>query len=90
MHIVKAQPAAVSAAVVATLNALVLLNVMDLNGDQISAINIAAVALLGLFVQQSVTPVSKVVSFTSKGRVVAGPASSTAAAGSAEVDEAAA
>ncbi len=57
MNVIRTRPAAVSAAVVAVLNALVLLGVLSLSGEQISAINIAAAAVLGLFVHQSVTPV---------------------------------
>jgi hypothetical protein len=72
--IVKAQPAAISAALVAVLNALVLLGQLDLSGEQISAINIAVVAVLGIFVHQNVTPVSHVVAYQSNGAAVAGPA----------------
>lgn len=74
MNVIKSRPAAVSAAIVAVLNALVLLNVLELSGEQISSINIAAAAVLGLFVHQSVTPVGNVVAFRSQGRAVAGPA----------------
>jgi hypothetical protein len=73
MNILKTKPAAVSAAIVAILNALVLLKVLDLDGAQISSINIAAAAILGLFVHQSVTPVENVVAFKSHGHAVAGP-----------------
>ncbi len=74
MNILKTKPAAVSAALVAVLNALVLLNVLDLTGVQISSINIAAAAILGLFVHQSVTPVENVIAFKRNGHAVAGPA----------------
>ena len=73
MNILKTKPAAVSAALLAVLNALVLLNVLDLDGAQISSINIAAAAILGLFVHQSVTPVANVVAYQSHGHPVAGP-----------------
>lgn len=62
-NLLKAQPAAISAAVVAVLNALVLLGPLGLTADQISAINIAVVAVLGLFVHQTVTPVANVVAY---------------------------
>ena len=74
MNVLKTKPAAVSAALVAVLNALVLLNVLDLTGVQISSINIAAAAILGLFVHQSVTPVENVMAFKRNGQAVAGPA----------------
>lgn len=74
MNVLKTKPAAVSAAVLAVLNALVLMKVLDLSGEQISSINIAAAAVLGLFVHQSVTPVENVVAFRSHGQSVAGPA----------------
>jgi hypothetical protein len=75
-NIIKAQPAALSAALVAVLNALVLLGQLNLSGEQISAINIAVVAVLGMFVHQNVTPVSNVVAYQSNGGAVAGPAMS--------------
>lgn len=74
MNGLKTKPAAVSAALIAVLNALVLLKILDLSGEQISSINIAAAAILGLFVHQSVTPVENVVAFKSHGHAVAGPA----------------
>lgn len=73
MNVLKTRPAAVSAAVVAVLNALVLLQILHLSGEQISSINIAAATILGLFVHQSVTPVENVVAFKSHGHSVAGP-----------------
>jgi hypothetical protein len=48
------EPAIIGAAVVAVLNALVLLGVVSLTPEQIAGINIALVAVLGLFVRQSV------------------------------------
>jgi hypothetical protein len=72
MNILKTKPAAVSAALVALLNALVLLHVIDLSGEQIGGINVAIAAVLGLFVHQSVTPVANVVAYTSHGHAVAG------------------
>lgn len=48
------EPAIIGAAVVAVLNALVLLQVINLEETQIAGINIALVAVLGLFVRQSV------------------------------------
>ena len=52
------EPVAVSAAVVAVLNVLQLTGVVNLNGDTVSAINIALVAVLGLFARQASTPTS--------------------------------
>lgn len=54
MGIFGKEPAVISAALVAVLNALVLLKVIQLQEDQIAGINIALVAVLGLFVRQSV------------------------------------
>ncbi|MDX6298636.1 MAG: hypothetical protein QOI51_2493 [Nocardioidaceae bacterium] len=70
----KAQPAAISAALVAVLNALVLLGEVRLDAEQISAVNIAVVAVLGVFVHQTVTPSSNVVAVKKDGGAVAGPA----------------
>lgn len=53
------EPVAVSAAVVAVLNALILLNVLSLTPDQVAAINAAVVAVLALVVRNRVTPVAK-------------------------------
>lgn len=58
MKFLKAEPALISGAIVAILNALVLLNVLDLTVDQIAGINVAVVAVLSLIVRQSVTPTS--------------------------------
>ena len=55
---IQKEPAAVAAAVVAVLNVLQLTGVVNLNGDTVSAINIALVAVLGLFVRHNVTPTS--------------------------------
>ena len=52
------EPVAVSAAIVAVLNVLQLLGVVNLDGDTVSAINIALVAVLGLFARQASTPTS--------------------------------
>ena len=73
-NILKSQPAAISAALVAVLNAVVLLGAINLSADQISAINIAVVAVLGLFVHQTVTPVGNVVAYRGDAGPVAGPA----------------
>jgi len=53
---IKTEPVAVSAAVTAVLNVLVLLGVLDLDPDQLAAINTAVVLVLGLFVRSQVTP----------------------------------
>ena len=52
----RTEPAIISGALVAVLNALVALSVITLTAEQISAINIALVAVLAIFVRQSVTP----------------------------------
>ena len=49
------EPVAVSAAVVAVLNVLQLTGVVNFNADTVSAINIALVAVLGLFARQAST-----------------------------------
>lgn len=54
--IIQKEPVAVAAAVVAVLNVLQILGVVDLTADAVSAINIALVAVLGLFVRQASTP----------------------------------
>ena len=54
------EPAAWSGAILAVLNALVLLNVVALDADQIAGINIALVAVVAVFVRQSVTPNGRV------------------------------
>ena len=53
---IQKEPTAVAAAVVAVLNVLQLTGVVNLDGDAVSAINIALVAVLGLFVRQASTP----------------------------------
>lgn len=53
---VNTEPALVSAAVVAVLNALVLLGVVDLTPDQVAGVNAAVVAVLALVVRSRVTP----------------------------------
>ena len=54
---IRSEPAIISGALVAVLNALVALSVISLSAEQISAINVALVAVLAIFVRQSVTPV---------------------------------
>jgi len=56
---VNTEPAIVSAAVVAVLNALVLLGVVTLTPDQVAGVNAAVVAVLALVVRNRVTPVAK-------------------------------
>ena len=55
----RTEPAIISGALVAVLNALVALSVITLTAEQISAINVALVAVLAIFVRQSVTPTVK-------------------------------
>ena len=57
MKFLKAEPAAISGAIVAVLNALVLLGVLSLDVDQVTGINVALIAVLTLLVRQNVTPV---------------------------------
>ncbi|MEO7667152.1 MAG: hypothetical protein ABIU97_08990 [Dehalococcoidia bacterium] len=52
---IQREPAAVSAAVIAVLNLLQILGVVSLTADAVSALNIALVAVLGLFVRQNST-----------------------------------
>lgn len=56
---IQKEPTAVAAAIVAVLNVLQLTGVVNLDGDTVSAINIALVAVLGLFVRQASTPISQ-------------------------------
>lgn len=56
MNILKAEPVAIASALTAILNCLVLLGVISLDADQLSAINAAVVVVLGLIVRQAVTP----------------------------------
>ena len=53
------EPALVSAAVVAVLNALVLLGAVDLTPDQVAGVNAAVVAVLALVVRNRVTPLAR-------------------------------
>lgn len=57
MKFLKAEPAAISGAIVAVLNALALLGVLNLDVDQVTGINVALIAVLTLLVRQNVTPV---------------------------------
>jgi len=57
MKFLKAEPAAISGAIVAVLNALVLLGVLNLDVDQVTGINVALIAVLTLAIRQNVTPV---------------------------------
>ena len=57
---VRTEPAIISGALVAVLNALVALSVISLSAEQISSINVALVAVLALFVRQSVTPTVRI------------------------------
>lgn len=52
------EPVAVAAAIVAVLNVLQITGVVSFTADAVSAINIALVAVLGLFVRQASTPIS--------------------------------
>lgn len=56
---IRTEPALISGALVAVLNALVALSVISLTAEQISAVNVALVAVLTIFVRQSVTPTVK-------------------------------
>ena len=53
----KDEPALIAGALGSVLNALVLLGVFDLSGEQLGAVNIAITAILTLFVRSRVTPV---------------------------------
>ena len=53
----RTEPAVVAGAVLAVLQALVLLHVLDLSVDQLAGISTALIAVLTVFVRQSVTPV---------------------------------
>lgn len=55
-EILNREPAAISAALIAALNVVVLLGWVDLTVDQLGGINTAVALLLGLFTRQSVTP----------------------------------
>lgn len=60
-NLLSKEPVAIGSAIVAVLNALVLLGVMSLNVEQITGVNIALVAVLGLLTRTAVTPNSSVV-----------------------------
>lgn len=60
-NLLSKEPVAIGSAIVAVLNALVLLGVMSLNVEQITSVNIALVAVLGLLTRTAVTPNSSVV-----------------------------
>jgi len=53
---IRNEPAVLAGAVVAVLNALVLLDLVSLSAEQVGGINVALAAVLGLFVRASVTP----------------------------------
>ncbi len=57
-NLLQKEPVALAAAIIAILNVLQLTGVVALNGDTVSAINIALVAVLGLFARQASTPVA--------------------------------
>lgn len=54
----KREPALIAAAVVAALQAIVLLGWVDLTVDQLAAISTTLTAVLALFVRSQVTPTS--------------------------------
>lgn len=54
--IINKEPAVVAGAVLAVLQALVLLRVITLDESQLAGINVALIAVLTLLVRQSVTP----------------------------------
>lgn len=60
-NILQKEPVAIGAAITAVLNALVLLNVVSLDVPQITGVNIALVAILGLLTRRAVTPNPNVV-----------------------------
>lgn len=53
----RTEPAVIAGALIAVLQALVLLGALDLTVDQLAGISTALVAVLTVFVRQSVTPV---------------------------------
>lgn len=57
-NLLQKEPVALAAAVIAILNVLQLTGVVSLEADAVSAINIALVAVLGLFARQASTPVA--------------------------------
>lgn len=56
MSKLKLEPAAISGALVAVINLLVLFGVVTLTPDQIAAVNAALAAVLAVFVRSQVTP----------------------------------
>lgn len=54
------EPVAVSAAVVALVNLLILFGVVPLTAEQVAGIDTALILVLGLFVRQQVTPTALV------------------------------
>ncbi len=56
MNRLRLEPALISGAVVAILNAIVLLGWVDLSADQIAGINTALAAVVALFVRSQVSP----------------------------------
>lgn len=52
------EPVAISAAVIAIVNALQLFGVVHVSADQMAGLNIALVAVFGLFARAKVTPVA--------------------------------
>ncbi len=58
-EILNREPAVLAGAVTVIVNALALFGVVDVSVDQLGAVNVAVVAVLSLFVRQSVTPNGK-------------------------------
>ncbi|MBS1836475.1 MAG: hypothetical protein JST64_02125 [Actinobacteria bacterium] len=58
-NIVTQEPAVISGAIVAVINALVLFGAVTATPDQIAGANVAMIAVLSLLVRQSVTPNAK-------------------------------
>lgn len=58
-NVLTKEPAVISGAVLAVVNALVLLGAVAATSDQLAGANVAMVAVLSLFVRQSVTPNAK-------------------------------
>lgn len=52
---IQREPAAIASVVLAVINALILFGVVTVTGEQLAGLNIALVAVLGLFVRQSST-----------------------------------
>jgi hypothetical protein len=55
-NLLRKEPVAIGTALVAVLNALVLLGVLSLTAAQLGGINTAVVLVLGLFTRNAVTP----------------------------------